>query len=102
MYYGFDRQLGYFQLGTLTYKPNINVLYMFLMNAWVHAKWLQSYPTLCNPMSMGFSRQEYWRGLPYSPLGDTPNPGIEPGFPVVEANSLPLAEAQNSYRHLHN
>ena len=66
------------------------------------AKLLQSYPTLCNPMSMGFSRQEYWRGLPYSPLGDTPNPGIEPGFPVVEANSLPLAEAQNSYRHLHN
>ena len=50
MYYGFDRQLGYFQLGTLTYKPNINVLYMFLMNAWVRAKWLQSYPTLCDPM----------------------------------------------------
>jgi len=28
---------------------------------------------------MGFFRQEYWNGLPYSPLGDLPDPGIEPG-----------------------
>ena len=41
-------------------------------------------PTLCNPMiasqaplSMEFSRQEYWSGLPCPPLGDLPNPGIE-------------------------
>ena len=32
------------------------------------------------PLSMGFSRQEYWSGLPYSPPGDLPNPGIEPSF----------------------
>ena len=30
------------------------------------------------PLSMGFSRQEYWTGLPCSPLGDLPLPGIEP------------------------
>ena len=30
------------------------------------------------PLSMEFSRQEYWSGLPCSPLGDLPNPGIEP------------------------
>ena len=30
------------------------------------------------PLSMGFSRQEYWRGLPCIPPGDLPNPGIEP------------------------
>ena len=30
------------------------------------------------PLSMGFSRQEYWSGLPCPPLGDLPNPGIEP------------------------
>ena len=30
------------------------------------------------PLSMGFPRQEYWGGLPFPPLGDTPNPGIEP------------------------
>ena len=30
------------------------------------------------PLSMGFSRQEYWSGLPYPPPGDIPDPGIEP------------------------
>ena len=30
------------------------------------------------PLSMGFSRQEYWNGLPFPPLGDLSNPGIEP------------------------
>ena len=30
------------------------------------------------PLSMGFSRKEYWRGLPFPPPGDLPNPGIEP------------------------
>ena len=30
------------------------------------------------PLSMGFSRQEYWNGLPCPPPGDLPNPGIEP------------------------
>ena len=29
------------------------------------------------PLSMGFSRQEYWSGLPWSPLGDLPDPGTE-------------------------
>ena len=31
------------------------------------------------PPFMGFSRQEYWSGLPFPPPGDLPNPGIEPG-----------------------
>ena len=31
------------------------------------------------PLSMGFSRQEYWSGLPCPPAGDLPSPGIEPG-----------------------
>ena len=46
----------------------------------------QSCPTLYDrmdlahqtPLSMGFSRQEYWSGLPCPPPGDLPNPGIEP------------------------
>ena len=33
--------------------------------------------------SMGFSRQEYWSGLPFPSLGDLPDPGIEPGSPVL-------------------
>ena len=36
-------------------------------------------------MSMGFSRQEYWNGLPFPSPGDLPNPGIEPGPPALQA-----------------
>ena len=37
------------------------------------------------PLSMGFSRQEYWSGLPLFSPGDLPHPGIEPGSPVTPA-----------------
>ena len=40
-------------------------------------------------MSMGFPRQEHWSGLPFSPPEDLPNPGIEPGSPALQADSLP-------------
>ena len=40
-------------------------------------------------LSMGFSRQEYWSGLPFPPPGDLPNPGIEPRSPALQADSLP-------------
>ena len=40
------------------------------------------------PLSMGFSRQEYWSGLPFPTPGDLPNPGIEPGSPVLQADAL--------------
>ena len=38
---------------------------------------------------MGFSRQEYWTGLPFPSLGDLPNPGIEPGSPALHTDALP-------------
>ena len=41
------------------------------------------------PLSMGFSRQEYWNGLPFPSPGDLPNPGIEPRSPALQAESLP-------------
>ena len=41
------------------------------------------------PLSMGFSRQEYWSGLPCCSPGDLPNPGIEPSAPALQADSLP-------------
>ena len=37
---------------------------------------------------MGFSRQEYWSGLPFPSPGDLPDPGIEPGSPALEADTL--------------
>ena len=40
------------------------------------------------PPSLGFSRQEYWSGLPFPSPGDLPNPGIKPGFPVLQADAL--------------
>ena len=54
-------------------------------------------PTLCDPMnvarqtslSMEFSRKEYWSGLPFPSPADLPEPGIEPGSPILQADSLP-------------
>ena len=37
---------------------------------------------------MGFSRQEYWHGWPFTSPEDLPNPGIEPGSPAWQADSL--------------
>ena len=41
------------------------------------------------PLSMGFTRQEYWSGLPRPPPEDLPNPGIKPRSPTSQADSLP-------------
>ena len=57
----------------------------------------QTYPTLATPwtivhqasLSMGFSRQEYWSGLPSPSPGDLPNAGIKPRCPVLQGDSLP-------------
>ena len=57
----------------------------------------QSCLTLCDPrnssrqvpLSMAFSRQEYWSGLPFPSLEDPPDPGIKPRCPALQADSLP-------------
>ena len=57
--------------------------------------------SFCNPwtvahqahLCMGFPREEYWRGLPFPPPGDLPDPGIKPAspeFPALQADSLQL------------
>ena len=43
------------------------------------------------PLSMGFSRQEYWSGRPCPPPGDLPNPRIELTSPVLQVDSLLLS-----------
>ena len=51
------------------------------------------------PLSMGFSRQEYWNGLPFPPPGDHPNSGIKPESPVspaLQADSLPTEPSGKS------
>ena len=41
------------------------------------------------PLSMGFSRQEYWSGLPFPSPEDLPDPGIKPGSSTSQADALP-------------
>ena len=66
----------------------------------------QSCPTLWDPMdcvayqaspSMGFSRQEYWSGLPFPSPGDLPDPGIEPRSPAMRADALPSEPPGHKY-----
>ena len=42
------------------------------------------------PLSMRFSRQEYWSGLPFPSPGDLPNPRIKPWSPALQTGSLPM------------
>ena len=71
----------------------------------------QSCPTLCNPkdsesrsiahqvpLSMEFSRQEYWCGLPFPSLGNLADPEIEPGSPALQVDSL-LSESPGKTQH---
>ena len=66
---------------------------------WLRLKWVKSFShvwlfaTLWSvahqaPPSMGFSRQEYWTGLPFPSPGDLPNPGIEPRSPALQGDAL--------------
>ena len=78
-----------------------------LCAACMHTKSLQLCLTLCNPMDHsllgssvhGFSRQEYWSGLPFPSPGHLSNPGIKPVSllsPALAAGSLPLGNPLNS------
>ena len=75
---------------------------------YTESEFTQSCPTLCDPWtvahqvppSMGFSRQEYWSGLPFPSPGDLPNPGIKPRSPTLQADALtsaPPGKPQKKY-----
>ena len=58
----------------------------WLSHVWLFVTlWIVAHPA---PLSMGFSRQEYWSGLPVLSPGALPNPGIEPWSPKLQAVSL--------------
>ena len=48
---------------------------------------------------MGFSRQKYWSGLPFPSPGDLPNPGFEPGFPALQADSV-MCQVPSCFSHV--
>ena len=57
-------------------SPFFNTAVLVLSHVWLFTTpWTVAHQA---PLSMGFSRQEYWSRLPFPPLGDLPNPGIEP------------------------
>ena len=64
----------------------------YLKSSWrSEVKVAQPHLTLCAhqaSLSIGFSRQEYWSGLPCPSPGDLPHPGIEPRFPALQVDSL--------------
>ena len=66
---------------------------------------LRSSPTLCdpmdqahqNPLSMGFSQQNYWNGLSHPPPGDLPDPGIKPASPALTGRFFTTEPAAEPY-----
>ena len=73
-------------------SPEINPhTYGYLVFDKVKVKWLRRVQLFVTPWtvaykappSMGFSRQEYWSGLPFPSPGDLPDPWIEPGYPAL-------------------
>ena len=70
-----------------------------------HLSRVRLFVTLCTvalqaPLSMGFSRQEYWSWLPFPSPGNLPDSGIEPASPGLlhwQADSLPLSHLRSPY-----
>ena len=61
------------------------------------AQWTVAYQA---PLSMGFSKEEFWSGLPFPSPGDLPDPGIEPGSPALQADALPSKPPGKSLRNV--
>ena len=53
------------------------------------------------PLFTEFSRQEYWSGLLFPSPEDLPDPGIEPGSPALQADSLPSEPPEKNYYCIH-
>ena len=80
----------------------LHVLIFHSFYGWIMCVWVaQLCPALVTPwtvacqapLSIGFSRQEYWSELSFPPPGDFPNPGIEPRSPTLQVDSLPSEPA---------
>ena len=72
------------------FKQNLKTFTVIVVQLLSHV-WLfvTPWPIACHiPLSMEFSRQEYWRGLPFPSPEDLPNPGIEVRSPALQADSL--------------
>ena len=61
----------------------IVIMYALCVKSLCHVQLFAAPWTMARLLSMGFSRQEYWRRLPFPPPGDLPNPGVEPMIPAL-------------------
>ena len=86
------RHSAFFNFGMLSgmfFSQTMLALRECFSCVWLFATlWAVAYQA---PLSIGFSRQDYWSGLPCPPLEDLPNPGIESVSPALQADSLPLS-----------
>ena len=80
--YNMDAKLYYFEIGTSTQVSEVKLLSRVRLFA---TPWTVAHQA---SLSMGFSRQEYWSGVPFPSPGDLPNPGIEPRSPALQADAL--------------
>ena len=88
-------QFGYFLICCLgnnvvidisAFLPNVNCVKSLSCVQLFATPWTVAYQA---PLSMEFSRQEYWTGLPFPSPGDLPDPGIKPRSPALQADALP-------------
>ena len=83
-------------IGIHTHTLLIIVVVQFLSCVWIFATpWTVAHQA---PLSMGFSRQESWSGLPFPTPGDHPNPEIKPRSPSLQADSLPFEPSGRWHR----
>ena len=79
----------------LYFNSRLEVKVLVTQSVWLFVTpWTITHQT---PLSMVFSRQEYWRGLPFPSAGDLPDPGIEPRYPALQADSLPSEPPGNPW-----
>ena len=84
------------QFKPMLFKGQLYLQFVFYLLSLCLSLVIKSYPTLVTPwtvdcqppLSMGFSRQKYWSGLPFLFPEDLPDPGIEPRS-ALQADSLP-------------
>ena len=106
-YTGFECPVSCIELGLVIYLTygNIHVSILFSQIIPLSLSRVRLFVTLWTvahqaPLSMGFSRQEYWSGLLFPSPGDLPNPGIEPGSPALQADALSSEPPGNPNAHV--
>ena len=77
----------FFQLWAITYMCVCIYVCCAVLSCFNHVQLFATLWTVAHqaPLSMGFSRQEFWSGLPFPPPGDLPDPGIKPTPPASPA-----------------